>query len=82
MYLIAMLPQKTLFAGPVASITLPGSVAPFQILRGHIPLVSTLVKGTLKYHPIQGEAVTIPIQGGVAKVKENKITLWLYEALS
>ena len=67
--------QKPLFAGKVQRVTLPGSVAPFQVLKKHANLISSLEKGTLTYQPEQGSPASLPVQEGIVKVKDDTITV-------
>ncbi len=41
-------PRGTVFSGLVAAVTLPGGLAPFQVLYNHAPILSTLEPGVLK----------------------------------
>ena len=79
MHLSILSQKQPLFSGTVESVTLPGSVAPFQILKGHKPLISTLEKGNIIYQTIKDRPTTIAIKGGIAKVEEDKITLLIYK---
>ena len=65
--------KEPLFSGEVTSLRLPGSVAPFQVLKHHIDMVTTLEKGTLTYHPSQGKPQTVDVEEGVVKIKDNTI---------
>ena len=35
-------PERTLFSGEVESVTLPGTLGEFTVLRHHAPLISSL----------------------------------------
>ena len=48
MYLEIVSPERTLFNGDVESVLVPGTDGSFQMLDNHAPIVSTLVKGTVK----------------------------------
>ena len=48
MYLEIVSPERTLFNGDVESVLVPGADGSFQMLDNHAPIVSTLVKGTVK----------------------------------
>jgi len=75
MHLSILSSQKPLFSGEITSIQLPGTVAPFQVLKGHTNLISSLEQGTLTYQPKQGSPVSISIKEGIVKVKDDHITL-------
>ena len=65
-------PGKTIFAGKVSCVRLPGAKAPFTVLPGHAPLVSLLCKGVMTW-VIAGEEQRAAIESGFAEVKENKV---------
>ena len=67
-------PGKTIFAGKVSCVRLPGAKAPFTVLPGHAPLVSLLCKGVMTW-VIAGEEQRTAIESGFAEVKENKVTV-------
>ena len=35
-------PEETLYSGAAEAVFLPGGVAPFEVLPGHAPIISTL----------------------------------------
>lgn len=74
MYLTIITPAKTVFEGEVEHVTLPGELGPFQVLKGHAPLVSTLIEGPLTYQDKKG-LHTIDIKGGVAEIGNDKVTI-------
>ena len=49
LHLIVVSPESTLFDGKVEIVTLPGELGSFSILYDHAPLISSLVKGEIKY---------------------------------
>ena len=58
----------------VEKVFLPGGAGAFEVLQNHAPLVSTLVKGAVKYgtgSDLQEYAVT----GGFVKVENNTIVV-------
>ena len=67
-------PGKTVFAGKVSCVRLPGAKAPFTVLPGHAPLVSLLCKGVMTW-VVAGEEQTVSIEGGFAQVRDNKLTV-------
>ncbi|MEM7362371.1 MAG: hypothetical protein AAF335_05195 [Bacteroidota bacterium] len=75
MYLSIFSQEKTIFTGEIKSVQLPGSVAPFQVLKDHAEMISTLEKGTLVYEPIKGNPLTVKVAEGIAKIKDNQVTV-------
>jgi F-type H+-transporting ATPase subunit epsilon len=41
-------PQGSVYSGVVAAVTVPGTVAPFQVLYNHAPIISSLEPGIVK----------------------------------
>lgn len=72
-------PQEILFEGEVQSVTLPGAMGAFTVLRNHASLISSLSAGNVTYTLPSGnenvaeEKITIP--GGVAVVDNNVISV-------
>lgn len=67
-------PSKTVFQGEVSSITAPGTLGNFQVLKNHAPLVSSLEIGELKV-TINGSAKHFAISGGTIEVLNNKVLI-------
>lgn len=65
-------PEKTIFRGEVAKVVLPGTAAPFTVLRNHAPLVSSLQKGFIRWQA--GTPGEIAIKDGFVEVKNNVVT--------
>ena len=68
--------ESTLFTGEVSSVTLPGTLCPFQVLNNHAPLVSTLTEGTLTF-VTDGEVKKMTIAGGFVEVQDNTISVFI-----
>ena len=49
MKLTIISPEKIIFEGETAYVTVPGGKGPFEILRGHAPIISNLQKGVIYY---------------------------------
>lgn len=89
MYLEIVSPERTLFNGDVESVLVPGADGSFQMLDNHAPIVSTLVKGTVKilgeiniaedlsdiFLNISAKETHLTISSGVIEMKENKIII-------
>ena len=48
-FLTVLTPEKTLLEVNVSKVELPGAKGRFMVLRNHIPLISSLVEGTVAY---------------------------------
>ena len=89
MYLEIVSPERTLFNGDVESVLVPGTDGSFQMLDNHAPIVSTLVKGTVKilgeinisedlsdvFSSVNSKETHLSISSGVVEMKENKINI-------
>ena len=67
-------PSKKIFSGEIKSITVPGTVGNFQVLRGHAPIISTLEVGVIKIE-LGNETNFYATGGGTVEVKDNEILL-------
>ncbi len=65
---------KVLFSGEADSVKVPGEQSPFTILKGHIPIVSSLVSGNLLIEH-SGKMHTIAITGGFVQVSKERILI-------
>lgn len=79
MQLTILTPDKPVFNGTIVSVTVPGTLGAFQILKDHAPIISTLEDGNVLIQT-GNEEKTIGIKGGVVEVSNNKIIL-LAEAI-
>ena len=66
------------FSGEVTSVTLPGELGQFTVLKDHAPLISVLSKGNVKYTDPAGETHRFEIAGGLADVNSNVISVCVY----
>ena len=66
-------PDRILFEGEAESIGLPGSKAPFSVLKDHAPLISYLDPGIVLIKTSETQKSFV-IEGGFAEVRNNKIT--------
>ena len=67
-------PEKTYYRGEVDSVTLPGALGPFQILKNHAPMISSLIKGQIIIS-IDGHLKDLSINDGFVEVSNNVITV-------
>lgn len=68
-------PTKNIFEGEVQRVLLPGAKAPFVVLRGHAPLISSLEAGRIDYTLPSGEQESIEVSGGFVEVKDDTIVV-------
>ena len=55
-------------------VTLPGAAGSFTILKDHAPIVTALVKGSVRY-VASGKEELVPIKEGFAEVRDNIVTV-------
>ena len=65
-------PEGTLVEQAVLAVTLPGTVGPFEVLKDHAALISSLVKGDIVY-VAEGAENRLPIACGFVEVRDNKV---------
>jgi F-type H+-transporting ATPase subunit epsilon len=69
-------PERLVRSEEVYMVTVPGAEGDFGVLEGHAPMISTLRDGELAIYKSQGAAPeTISLDGGVAEVNENGLTI-------
>lgn len=69
--------EKVVFEGEAQSVTLPGEMGQFTVLPRHASLVSTLVKGKIKYAE-GGERHEIDVEGGIADIDRDVVSVCIY----
>ena len=65
-------PEGTLVKTTVSAVTLPGTVGPFEVLKDHAPLISSLEKGDIMYVS-EGKEHRLPIASGFVEVHDNQV---------
>lgn len=67
--------SDVLFQGDVTSVTLPGQKGSFTVLNNHASLISTLTPGTIRFQAVDGNEQTVEIEGGIADVDNNVVSV-------
>lgn len=62
------------FQGEVNSVTIPGTLGSFQVLKNHAPLISTFEVGKIKIQK-DNETLEYSTSGGIFEVKKNKAVI-------
>ena len=65
-------PERTLVEQAVSSVTLPGTLGPFEVLKNHAPIISSLEKGDIVYVS-EGAEQRLPIASGFVEVRDNQV---------
>ena len=74
MHLEIITPDKKIYSGEVTSVSVPGAVGRFEMLKNHAPIISTLVNGKVKIKDKDG-VKTFEVKGGVVENLKNKIVI-------
>ncbi len=70
--------EEIVYEGEVNSVTLPGAMGGFTVLRNHASLVSTLSRGIISFTDAEDKVQTREITGGLADVDNNVVSVCLY----
>ena len=65
-------PEGTLVETTVSAVTLPGTLGPFEVLKNHAALISSLEKGEIVYVS-EGAEQRLPIASGFVEVRDNQV---------
>ncbi len=75
MELIVLTPEKEIFQGGIESVKVPGTTGQFEVLKGHAPIVSSLVSGEVRIITASGERKTFNINKGFIEVLGKEVSL-------
>ena len=65
-------PEGTLVDKTVSAVTLPGTLCPFEVLKNHAAIISSLTKGEIIY-VTEGKEHRLSIAEGFVEVRDNKV---------
>ncbi len=68
-------PSKISFSGEIKSVTVPGTLGSFQVLKNHAPLISTLEIGLIKIEKLDNSVDFYSSTGGTIEVLNNKVII-------
>ncbi len=68
-------PERVAYSGQVASLQAPGSEGSFGVLAGHIPLLTSLQIGQLRFVEEDGNEVQMAISGGFVEVGREQVAV-------
>ncbi len=66
--------EEILYQGNVESVTLPGEMGSFTVLRNHASLISSLVPGEISFVE-EGVRKEMRIEGGIVDVDRNVVSV-------
>ena len=64
MILNILSPEKKYHVEDVDCVTLPGTLGPFQVLKNHAPIISSLERGVLSFK-VKGQLKTLQVKEGL-----------------
>jgi F-type H+-transporting ATPase subunit epsilon len=70
--------HEILFKGEAESVTLPGALGSFTVLKNHAPLISVLQAGDVRYRTPEGTEKKVAIKGGLVDVDNNVVAVCVY----
>ena len=70
--------EEVMYDGKVTLVTLPGEKGFFTVLENHASLVSVLLPGDIVYEEEDGSRKTMAIEGGIADVDKNVVSVCIY----
>jgi F-type H+-transporting ATPase subunit epsilon len=58
----------------VDEVVAPGVLGEFGVLPGHVPFITLLAEGEVRYKKGSSEQ-KLTVEGGLAEVRDNKVTI-------
>jgi len=79
LHLEVVTPQKVMVSQDVEIVVAPGSLGEFGILEGHVPFLSGIVPGELRYSA-GGQTERFVVTTGFAEVSNNRVSVLVVAA--
>lgn len=73
-HLEVVTPQRILISQDVESVVAPGSLGEFGVMEGHVPFLSGIVPGELRF-TAGGKTERFAVSSGFAEVSEDKVSI-------
>lgn len=73
-HLQVITPTRLIVDDTVEEVVAPGEMGEFGVLPGHVPFITTLATGELKYKKGSSEK-KLTVEGGLAEVRDDKVTV-------
>ena len=74
MTVIILTPEWSRTVENVEAVFLPGVLGPFEVLRGHAPIISTLSAAKVTWR-VGSEEESVDIKGGAASVRDDVVKI-------
>ncbi len=82
LYLEIITPERILYDGPVGLVEVPGASGRFVLLRDHAPIISTLVRGSVRVIGKDGYDHKFQCRQGVLECHDNHTVILMDELVS
>jgi len=79
---IVVTPEQEVLDAKVTQVILPADDGLIGILTNRAPMLARIGKGPLRVDPEGGASQTFAIEGGVAQMKDNKLTILTQKAVA
>ena len=73
-HLQVITPTRLIVDDTVEEVVAPGEMGEFGVLPGHVPFITTLATGELRYKKGSVEK-KLTVEGGLAEVRDDKVTV-------
>lgn len=67
-------PSRVMVDEIVDEVVAPGVLGEFGVLPGHVPFITLLAEGEIRYKRGSSEQ-KLSVQGGLAEVRDDKVTI-------
>jgi len=67
-------PSRVIVDELVDEVVAPGVLGEFGVLPGHVPFITLLAEGEVRYRKGSSER-KLAVEGGLAEVRDNKVTI-------
>ena len=67
-------PSRVIVDEMVDEVVAPGVLGEFGVLPGHVPFITLLAEGEVRYKRGSSEQ-KLTVEGGLAEVRDNKVTI-------
>ncbi|HUU79986.1 MAG TPA: F0F1 ATP synthase subunit epsilon [Acidobacteriota bacterium] len=74
LHLEVVTPEKVLVSEEVDSVVAPGALGEFGVLEGHVPFLTGIVPGELRYTS-KGQTKYLAVTPGFAEVSNDKVSV-------
>jgi len=74
LHLEVVTPEKVMVSQEVEIVVAPGSLGEFGVLEGHVPFLTGIMPGEVKYTSA-GQTEHLAVTSGFAEVSDNKVSV-------